>query len=162
MGGGNGSRRSLCLRALRGAVEELERGDLPATVTEEGDLYTSLSINEPVRLQVAFMATCSRGGLEAVGGIEGLSPALEGVEEAYRRMLLEKILRIPFDYGVPVAMPNENTLLVSFHSIPLEEAGAWIGGAVSFTLRLAAWLGRELERMRRGLPPRRFVLDEQG
>ncbi len=160
MGEGNGNRRSLCLHVLRGAVEELGRGDLPATMTEDGDLYSSLSIQAPVELHVAFMATCSRGGLEAVGGIEGLSSALDGVEEAHRRMLLERILRIPFDYGVPVAMPNENTLLVSFNSIPFEDAGQWLGGALSFTLSLATWLSRELERMRRGLPPRRFVLED--
>jgi len=153
--GGLGS----CARGLVRAAREITESEFPVELTGEGELVSRFSLGDPEPLLFTYIARCSEEGVEASAGLQGVDGLLDGLPEGARLELLQAILRIPYDYGVTIAMPDSDTVIVSYPSPPPGDAEDYVGSTYTFSLLLAAWLRLQAARLRSGEPVVPFSLD---
>ncbi len=158
MARGNG-KLDPCVRSLRDAAEVILSEDFPVELTLDGELVSSFQLGREKPLAFTYRAACRRGHVEAVAGIQGVDSLLEGVGAEQRVRILEAILRIPYDYGVTVSMPDPDTMLLTFAWEEEVDRANFVGATYTFSLLIASWLREQAARALQGLPPEPFHVE---
>ncbi len=150
---------SRCLDVLRAARRELERMDIRSLLDEERSrLVVPFRTEE---LEVLYNAVCmDKRRVRIVSVVKSVEEKLESLNTQARLNLLRKLLQVPADLKISVALDSDGDLLFEPWASSLHEANKDnILHSLYLTMLFTKWLEQQLENARQGKPLEDFKLE---